>query len=206
MNYLCIEVRSYKSFFLATFVKLSVRTVDLTWCAPPACMRLFVPEGIRLNYSTLAGATFRKVVSVDSPSLEVQLLLSNRTGKRWLEVACLETGIAVDMYQSPAGWIQDAEVQRDFLNSQDAETGRFAEVLNKLRQSGNNPRKHSSLYLPKLERPRLFTGEDAQSPRTRTSHVMSERRSRSFRTHEMTIAESDGEFDITESVRDERLA
>lgn len=169
-------------------------------------MRFSVPDGIKLNYSTLAGASYRKSLNVSAQTIELQLLLANRTKKRWLEVGCVRTNISLDLYMSPAGWVQDAEKQLEFLTIQDAETVRFADVLRKEKQAPRNPWRRNSIYLPNLERPHVLSGEKLHSRLYDVHDQHPERPFRSFRDSEPVLAESDEEQGISEIARDERLA
>lgn len=188
-------------------MKLSINSVDCAWRAPPACLRISASDAIKLSYNTLAGTAYRKSIGVEAPSLRVQLLLANRTGKQWLEVGSLDAGVALELYQSPVGWVRDAEEQRKFLAIQDHATGRFAALM-----SGSNfiTQHHSTrrtcLFLPKLECPQVFTGQNPQAQKARHGRTVSERRSRSLHRQEAVHDDSDEEYLISETARDERLA
>ena len=188
-------------------MKLSISSIDCAWIASPACLRVSSADAVRLNYSTLAGTTHRKVVGVDAASLSVQILLSNRTGKQWLEVASLDAGVALELFQSPAGWVQDAEDQKKFLRTQDAATGRLEEILGSTHLNSRVHRSgHPCLFLPKLGPPSLFSTQNRHVENSRQSRRSSEQNSRSFHRNEVVQEQSDEEYFISEAARDERLA
>lgn len=110
---------------LATFLKLTIESIDCTWMSHPAACRLVISRGVHLDLNNLAGTNYRKVTSINVPDIQLQTLFSSRPKDQWLEAGRLVAGCSVDIYNSPKGWRQDAEVQMQFLKTQDKLTGRL---------------------------------------------------------------------------------
>lgn len=100
------------------------------WRNTPAVVRLSVMKGLRVALNNVAKTRYRKLTSVVLPHIEIQMLLAQNTAKQWLEAGRIQTGVSLDLYSAPSGWCKDAEQQKEFLTKQDAQTHRFARVIN----------------------------------------------------------------------------
>jgi hypothetical protein len=112
-----------------TFLKISVKSADLTWSIPQAAIRLSVPSGIRYDSNDLAGKTYRHTKSVVAPSIKLRCLLAQAPNKsglldEWFEIASASFDINADIYGAPPNWKADAQRQRLFVQSQDMLSGR----------------------------------------------------------------------------------
>jgi len=111
-----------------TFVKLRVKSIDLTWRIPGAAILLYIPSGIRYDSNDFAGKTYKQLKSVVIPSVKFRCLAQNPNDARlldeWFEIASASFDVHVDIYGAPPEWQADAQRQRMFVQSQDAFTGR----------------------------------------------------------------------------------
>lgn len=111
-----------------TFVKLRMKSVDLTWRIPGAAILLSIPSGIRYDSNDFAGKTYRQLKSVVVPSVKFRCLAQTPNDARlldeWFEIASASFDIHVDIYRAPPNWEADAQRQRMFVQSQDAFTSR----------------------------------------------------------------------------------
>lgn len=110
-------------------MKITVEGLELAWKNPPTVVRLNVTKGLRLALNNVAKTRYRRLTSVAIPDIEMQMLLEQNTAKQWLEVGRIRTGVSLDLYSAPSGWRKDAEEQKSFLTEQDAQTHRFARVI-----------------------------------------------------------------------------
>lgn len=115
-----------------TFVKLGVKSADLTWSVPRAAIRLSIPNGIRYDSNDLGGKTYKHLKSVVVPSVKLRCL--SRTASHaglldeWFEIASASFDINADIYGAPPNWKADAQRQKIFVQSQDMLTGRVSWV------------------------------------------------------------------------------
>lgn len=111
-----------------TFVKLSVKSVDLAWRIPRAAILLSIPSGIRYDSNDFAGKTYKQLKSVVVPSVKLRCLAQTPNDAKildeWFEIASASFDVNVDIYGAPPNWKADAQRQRMFVQSQDTFTGR----------------------------------------------------------------------------------
>ncbi|KAK7057149.1 hypothetical protein R3P38DRAFT_1162521 [Favolaschia claudopus] len=108
----------------ATFLKLSLATLDVTWNVDNSALLLSVPGGLHLDTNDLGGQFHRNLTSVRIPLVKVKFLLrSLAERRRWLEVGDMELDVCLDMYSSPIGWRKRKADQTAFIEEQDI-TGR----------------------------------------------------------------------------------
>lgn len=108
-----------------TTTKVSVGPVNLIWLAGSTAVDLTIPCGITLNTNDLAGDFYRKVTSIQIPTIVLKVLVTNVTRPRsWLEAAHATLDVNVDIYSAPAGWRETSRMQEEFIRVQDAPTGR----------------------------------------------------------------------------------
>lgn len=112
-----------------TFLKVQIDTVNAVWSVDGAAVEFTLPKGFRLDSNDLAGKTFRKVTGIRLPEATARLLLASKQDRaQWLEAADVHFDVDVDIYSSPPGWWESAQLQIEFVAAQDAITGR-AKVL-----------------------------------------------------------------------------
>lgn len=167
-----------------TFVKISVKSADLTWSIPQAAIRLSVPSGIRYDSNDLAGRTYKHIKSVVVPSVKLRCLLAQtpntpRLLSEWFEIASASFDINADIYGAPPNWKADAQRQRIFVQSQDMFTSRASWIYgSNISQASGLPshegpfspllysflgyRRDHSLLLPVVTMPRLPHGVAAE--------------------------------------------
>jgi len=68
-------------------------------------------------------------MSVSLPQLDARILLPPSTpSHNWWEVSALSLDLALDIYQSPTGWLESAQEQAAFVIAQDEMTRRVAQL------------------------------------------------------------------------------
>lgn len=109
----------------ATFLKLVVDAVEVTWVAGHAAVVLSLSDGLRLSSNDRPGRFHRKASSLRLPNISVKVLLTGGIERStWLETAELMADAYLDVYLSPVGWKESAQAQADFVRAQDELTGR----------------------------------------------------------------------------------
>lgn len=104
--------------------------VDIVWDAGPATVHLALPSGLSIHNNDWAGTSYRKVTSIRLPLVTLAFLLSSSsTSSSWIEAARINLGVNLDIYNSPRGWEDAAQLQQNFVGAQDAPTGRFAALF-----------------------------------------------------------------------------
>ncbi|TBU47302.1 hypothetical protein BD309DRAFT_511415 [Dichomitus squalens] len=185
-----------------TFLKVRVDAVNIVWSVDNAAMELTLPNGVRFDSNDLAGKTFRKVTGIRLPQATAKLLLASKQDcARWIEVADAHVDVDIDIYSSPPGWQESAQLQAEFVAAQDGITGR-AKILYSLDDPANNVRRmrpgrgilDSDFYLPQIRIPRLYSVETVEDHMTIPIHQVRE-----------DLSESDTE-PLPEAVRDARVA
>ncbi|KAF9033263.1 hypothetical protein BDZ89DRAFT_1063002 [Hymenopellis radicata] len=116
-----------------TFVKISLESLDIVWKAEDSAIHISLPSGLRMDNNNLGGKFHRTLTSIRIPTVSIKVL-SNVTSHRnnWLESASISTDVSLDIYTSPAGWRTLAEDQLNFVDEQDALTGRAAAMFQAL--------------------------------------------------------------------------
>ena len=122
---------------IVTFLKVRIDSVNVVWNVGNAAAELALPGGLRIDMNDLAGKTFRKVTGVRLPESIVKLLLASRQDRtRWIEAADARFDADIDIYSSPPGWQDSAQLQTEFIAKQDADTRR-AKILYTLEGPSN---------------------------------------------------------------------
>ncbi len=118
---------------IVTFVKISLEKLDIVWKAENSAIHISLPSGLRMDNNNLGGKFHRTLTSIRIPTVSLKVL-SNVTShhNNWLENASISTDISLDIYSSPAGWRTLAEDQLNFVDEQDALTGRAAAMFQAL--------------------------------------------------------------------------
>ncbi|EJD02702.1 uncharacterized protein FOMMEDRAFT_146573 [Fomitiporia mediterranea MF3/22] len=187
----------------ATFLKVAVNSVDLSWKNEAAVIRVDIKDGVQFAYNNIAGTRHRKLTTVAIPTVDIQMLLTPGTAKQCLEVGRFRTGVSLGLYSAPKGWREDAQIQKSFLRTQDSQTHRFATIMG-LNSQFSPVRWSNTLYLQSIYAPRVSSssrktavrvGIDASPPPTR----------RPFRK-DVINSDSEDDYLISEADRDERLA
>lgn len=124
------------SLFEATFLNVVVEEMDIALTADAAALQLVLRHGLRLASNNIAGIKYRKVTSIDVPDIEARALLANHKNDLWIETGRFSTGVALDRYSAPKGWIEDADEQENFLQEQDASTRRIASIIGTVGDTG----------------------------------------------------------------------
>ncbi|KAI0267154.1 hypothetical protein BC834DRAFT_969170 [Gloeopeniophorella convolvens] len=140
----------------ATFLKITLASVDLTWSAELASVYVSLPQGLRMESHGLAGNTYRKVLSLRVPKVVTRLLhASARRRNDWVEAGELVFDVTLDDYSCPPDWQESAAAQAKFLEEQDALTGRLRKFKVGLGKRGSwlPPR---SIYTAVLKLPRPY--------------------------------------------------
>lgn len=210
------------SFCAVTLMKVSVGPVNLTWLAGNTAVDVTIPSGITLNTNDLAGDFYRKVTSIQIPTISLKVLVTNVTRPRsWLEAAHAILDVNVDIYSAPAGWRDTSRVQKEFVRIQDVPTGRAKLMKESLYNdckplvlhvtlvlitlSGRGSHKNG-LYLPQPRLSRITEGrarEQLRWPRPDDNYVKD---TTQLRGRTSRASDSDGEEGVSEADRDARLA
>lgn len=122
--------------YAATFLKIAVNFIDGSLLTDSNAIRLFLPEGLAFFFNNLAGTYYRKVTSVNVPKIELQMLALPSRSSQWIEAAACRASLSLDLYKSPTGWRQDAEIQKRFVEAQDSVTHRFVDKFAKNKATG----------------------------------------------------------------------
>ncbi|KAJ7218000.1 hypothetical protein GGX14DRAFT_550111 [Mycena pura] len=190
-----------------TFLKFSLRTLDVTWRTSRAAMLLSLPGGLKADVNDSGGQYHRKLVSLKSPSIHVRFLLrSQAENRRWLEVCGLETDAYLDIYTSPLGWRKAAAEQAAFVEEQDRTSGRAKRMFWELEANKQGHLSHQNgvfLPQPKISEPRRYRSGLSTSTRSPGRHTASKRAQWQKLAH---LSESDDGEDVLDTDRDARLA
>ncbi|KAI6040347.1 hypothetical protein EDC04DRAFT_2894324 [Pisolithus marmoratus] len=163
-----------------TFVKLSMKTVNVTFLAGFAAVDVDLPRGLSIHSNDLQGRLCGKFVVLRFPLVNLKALItSDSFRKSWSEAAFLEFDSNLEIYSSKP----NGRAQSNFIQSQDALTRRAHHLLCQVKEARehfhNNrtavgyrrrpfsPSDHiKDLYLPQLTLPTFctptFTLEDHQ--------------------------------------------
>lgn len=197
-----------------TFMKLSVKTLNVTLLAGSAAVDVDLPCGLSVHSNDLQGRLCGKFVVLRLPLANLKALVTSDSYRRsWSEAAYLEFDSNLEIY-SP---ILDGRDQSDFIQSQDALTRRAHYLLCQVKEAhehfsnnrtaaGNRWRPPSlidhmkDLYLPQLTLPSFRTP-------TSTVHDHQLEGSSYFTrwSHLPYLSESEDEK-ISEAGRDARVA
>ena len=137
-------------------MKVGVDSVEAAILFDTVATRAVLSRGLELFFNNIAGTSYRKLTSLTVPQIELQLLYSPKATKQWLEVARARSSLGFDMYKSPSGWRHDAELQRRFLEAQDATTRRFKNMFGKDVPSGMSSKARQLTALSILNQPSRF--------------------------------------------------
>lgn len=201
---------------LVTYVKLSLKALNVTCLAGAAAVDLDVSKGLTLHTNDLQGQLCGKSLSLRLPVASVKALVTLDTSRKsWSEAAAMDLDFALDWFTSPK---TSCNPQGTFLHEQDLLTQRAQYLLSQLAEarlnfggkshvSGRSGRRRpphrvhrNDLYLPPLLLPRFGRVQNSgvqrqqqyPSPLPRWSQLSQ-------------LSESDGE-NISEADRDARLA
>ncbi|KAI6121684.1 hypothetical protein F5141DRAFT_529930 [Pisolithus sp. B1] len=154
-----------------TFMKLSVKALNVTLLAGSAAVDVALPRGLSVHSNDLQGRLCGKFVVLRIPLANLKALLtSDSYRKLWSEAAYLEFDSNLEIYSSNP----DGHAQSDFIQSQDALTRRAHYLLCQVKEARehfhNNRtaagyRRHppslidhmKDLYLPQLTLPSFRT-------------------------------------------------
>ncbi|KAI0743929.1 hypothetical protein C8Q80DRAFT_1355680 [Daedaleopsis nitida] len=185
-----------------TFLQVRIDSVNVVWTVGNAAAELTLQRGLRIDMNDLAGKTFRKVTGIRLPEATAKLLLASKQDRgRWIEAADARLDVDIDIYSSPPGWQESAQLQTEFITEQDATTGRVKILYShedttissqRLRPGRGNL--DNDFYLPQIRIPRLHPMESARE------HLVT--RLPSLRED---LSESDIE-PLPDAVRDARVA
>ncbi|KAJ7084454.1 hypothetical protein B0H15DRAFT_940059 [Mycena belliarum] len=191
-----------------TFLKFSLATVNVIWRVPRAALLLSLPSGLKVDLNDLGGPHHRKLTSLRIPRVYVKFLLrSSAEHRRWLEVSQLETDAYLDVYASPYGWQERAELQADFIKEQDLPSGRAQRMFagSTLGRNARFPHQNG-VFLPQpyLSNPRRYRNAGARpSPSSSPERQSGKRASWLKPSH---LSESDSGENVLDFDRDARLA
>ncbi|KAH8118988.1 hypothetical protein DFH11DRAFT_1696800 [Phellopilus nigrolimitatus] len=188
----------------ATFLKVGVDMIDITWQIAPAAIRLCLPVGLQLMFNNMARMHYRKMTSVAIPVIELQMLVATNANTHWLEVGKMQSSMFADLYRAPKGWRQDAEEQKRFLEIQDGPTRRFASMSSTDGPLDSSRLRNTPLYIQSLSLPRVLS--PLSKEKLDQQPVESSYRRQSVNQRKFDESESDEERMISETVRDKRLA
>lgn len=207
---------TYLTIILVTYVKLSLKALNITCLAGAAAVDLDVPKGLTLHTNDLQGQLCGKLLSLKLPLASVKALVTSDTSRKsWSEAATIDFDIALDSFTCPE---TSHNPQRAFLHEQDLLTQRAHHLLSQLAEarvnfwgephgSGRSGRcrpphrvHRNDLYLPPLIPPRFSRVQSSGVQRQRQHPSPGPRWSQL--PH---LSESDGET-ISEADRDARLA
>ncbi|KAL5507471.1 CSF1 [Sanghuangporus vaninii] len=183
----------------ATFWNINLDSLDVSWQIAPAIIRICLTDGLRFAYNNIAAASYRKLISIVAPVIEIQFLVSLSSAKYWMEAGRIRSGISTESYLAPKGWRDDAELQKSFLQEQDAETHRFASLFKDQLGSGKWP---NDIYLQSIRVP--LVSPPGKRARSQPAAVSSG--SRLPLLELFSESESDDERLLSEADRDKRLA
>ncbi|KAF8070507.1 hypothetical protein FPV67DRAFT_1756074, partial [Lyophyllum atratum] len=192
-----------------TFVKFSLKSVDVTWQAGRAALAITLPTGIKANSNDLGGRYHRKVTSLSIADIYVKVLIApSLHGHRWLETMELSADVHLDIYSAPPGFRDVAQSQIAYVEEQDRLTGRarrmFASLGSRNAKTRTRPTLHKNgLYLP---HPTLPIHQDFEGATSLSQRPPKNERMRKSWTSVAHNSESDAEEGISEADRDARLA
>lgn len=130
----------YLTIIIATFVRLSVVGLDITWQAGCASLTISLPLGISVDNNDLGGRYHRKVTSIQIPEICVKTLLTaSKEGSDWLEAAEITADAFLDIYTSPRGYHAMAQAQIAYIEEQDQLTGRAKQMFGPLGSQKTTP-------------------------------------------------------------------
>lgn len=142
---------------IATFLKVTIDSVDATWQTDVAALRIALMEGLRFSFNNIAQLHHKKTILVSVPKIELQMLLPPTTGKQWLETFRFETSISLDLYTASRDWRSHALAQNKFVSTQDEQTKRFVNM-------GNHKLKPGWLFALIVQWELIVSSRKAQRP------------------------------------------
>ncbi|KAK7053326.1 Macrophage colony-stimulating factor 1 receptor [Paramarasmius palmivorus] len=131
-----------------TFLKVALTSCNVVWKSGNAALQVSVPLGFTLDNNDLGGHDYRKFTSVKVPQLSVTAFLSQTGSPMWLEAGNLTTDFNLDIYSLPHGWQKSAEMQAEFIEEQDKETGRAKRMFDLLRESKDKSQGTIEMFEP----------------------------------------------------------
>ncbi|KAI6157760.1 hypothetical protein BKA82DRAFT_130576 [Pisolithus tinctorius] len=154
-----------------TFVKLSVKTLNLTLLAGSAAVDVYLPHGLSVHSNDLQGQLCGKLIILRLPLANLKALITSDSSRTsWSEAAFLEFNSYLEIYSSnPNG-----HAQSDFIQSQDALSRRAHNLLCQVKEVCEHFRNYRTvagyrrpllspidhlkdLYLPQLSLPSFCT-------------------------------------------------
>ncbi|KAG6832605.1 hypothetical protein H0H92_014441 [Tricholoma furcatifolium] len=190
-----------------TFLKLSLKSLDITWRAGSAALVVNLPRGVKMDSNDLGGRYHRKTTGLRVAEICVKILLSSHPHtERWLEAMNFSADAYLDIYSAPRNYRLKARDQIAFVEEQDRFTGRAGLLVASLRTPNARevpkimPHKNG-VYLPQ---PRL-----AERVQHAVSAASAQARLSTLRKPQRSViqhSDSDAEEGISEADRDARLA
>jgi hypothetical protein len=117
-----------------TFLKITVRAVDVTWKAGLAAMVVRLDQGLKFDSNDLGAHHYRRVTSIRIPHISSKVLLTASAERNvWLEAAEIVFDAYLDIYSAPKGHRLTTRAQLAFVEEQDRPTGRAKRMFNQLR-------------------------------------------------------------------------
>jgi hypothetical protein len=113
-----------------TFARISTDSIDLILVAPRSRVRFHFASGLQFSFNDLASDLFKIHAEVVIPTFGIYLLVPDPRGDMdnpaipWLEVTSCTGNLEVSFHSAALGWEEKAQIQREFLESQDFQTKR----------------------------------------------------------------------------------
>ncbi|KAF5386043.1 hypothetical protein D9615_002215 [Tricholomella constricta] len=194
-----------------TFLKFSLKSVDITWRAGQAALVITLPSGIKVDSNDVGGQYYRKAISLRITEISVKVLLAaSLHGGRWLEALKLTADAYLDIYSAPLGFRNHVQAQIAYVEEQDRLTGRARRIFatagsqSIVESSSKGAALHKNgVYIPHPMLPSRRHSTEAAGP---SQSVPRGERIRNSWTNMAQLSESDAEEGISEADRDARLA
>ncbi|PLW56731.1 hypothetical protein PCANC_01682 [Puccinia coronata f. sp. avenae] len=113
-----------------TFARISTDSIDLILVAPRSRVRFHFASGLQFSFNDLASDLFKIHAEVVISTFGIYLLVPDPRGDMdnpaipWLEVTSCTGNLEVSFHSAALGWEEKAQIQREFLESQDFQTKR----------------------------------------------------------------------------------
>ncbi|KAF9012385.1 hypothetical protein BDQ17DRAFT_1496756 [Cyathus striatus] len=198
-----------------TFLKVTLKSLDVTWRAGCAALNVAFPQGLRFDSNDLGTLRYKKVTAMVIPIVQCRVLFTARSQQnhRWLEAADFVIDVYVDMYDAPSGFLQRVKEQHSFVHEQDKTTHRVQRLLDQLRAGYDVNASRSdhvhNVYLPQVKIP--FSYATTVSAHDTPKVPFTENRSGVKQpgwplSSQESAEESEAEEAVSEADRDARLA